>query len=1122
MEFLVTVEGVGDRSVEARPSAVVADLVSALGLESSQSILVRRTGRVLGRSESLAATDLRSGDTIEPVAAGAVDQPRQQERPATLRILSGPEEGRTFDLDHGETTVGRVASNDIVLVDASLSRHHAYIHVDAEGASITDAGSTNGVLVDGKVISGPTRLGADQPVLVGQTWFVVDHHVGEGWPGTGPTVRFQPSPRASRQIRPQIINLPAPPSGSDGVQAVAEDASSNGGGQMASEHFEASLQAVTTRLDGHIDAERLTRLFEAPSVAELSRSIRSQTRLWERAAADPLTLRIGRTELPSSIDVVIPEGGTPEERGRLQEVRERYSVVPDGPATVDLDQLGNLEISGASDSTSATVGELLGQLAALHSPEHLAITAILTGPNERYDWMKWLPHSRLPALAPATSESEASALASGLLDRLALAQPPTKRVVVAVESGALPAADLTDLIERGPAGGVHVVALTESGAEPLPAAARLAIEPGERVANLHLRAGDQRRKVVLERSDGRLLRELARHLSPVVDARSAPGAEAQSGRPAVGGLEARAVGPQLSSFLGTAEHGLIGDVVQSRWQRASETLGAPIGQGPDGPVTIDVEQDTTVSIFAGGFGAPADDVGAAASLLETAVLSMAATYPPEALNFVLIDRTAGPTFRDCAGLPHTVAVVTDTGDAGVRRTLTSLQVEHQRRTAALSKTEDGNGAEPRMRRLGQGMPDLVIVIDELADAIEAVPDFITHLIELSHRGSDVGFRLFAASDRLDRLGPETLAKFTTRITLAGNPLLLRDGVPAVEFSTAVTGGEESAASDTLVVRTLMLGAGEVVGRSGPAGVVVAPMDASSMVDVVRDANDAREDVPELRKPILPPLPGMVDLRKLPKPTDDSQFVVGIVDLPERQRRIVMAFNAARDRSLAVVGPAGSGKSTALRSVAASVGLTQVDADRLPLIYALDFDGGGLAPIAALPHVAIVADDAEKSLTVLADLEHLFNGRRSSFGQVGAGSLAEYRTVQQDDLVRQVFVLIDDFGSFHRSIQGIEEGRWDNLVQQILMTGSEVGIQFVLTAKEQADIQPELLEQIGRWMTLVGTADGGGAPLGRALVSENEVQLAVLDGAADPASESEALARLTDELLARGATPSPAL
>ena len=193
---------------------------------------------------------------------------------------------------------------------------------------------------------------------------------------------------------------------------------------------------------------------------------------------------------------MLPDGGNPEERSQLVEIRERYSVVPDGPATLDLDAIGSIEICGAQDFTAATAGELLGQLAALHSPDHLAITAILAETAGHFDWMKWLPHARRPALAPATDESSASALASGLLDRLSAGRRPGQRVVVAVEDGVLAAADLTDLIERGRQAGVFVLAMTPTGAPPLPAGAQLTIDQGERVATLRV-GSDQRRKVVL-------------------------------------------------------------------------------------------------------------------------------------------------------------------------------------------------------------------------------------------------------------------------------------------------------------------------------------------------------------------------------------------------------------------------------------------------------------------------------------------------------------------------------------------------------------------------------------------------------------------------------------------------
>jgi hypothetical protein len=46
-------------------------------------------------------------------------------------------------------SVGRTANNDVVIVDASLSKFHAYIRTDTHGDfAIQDAGSRNGTFVD--------------------------------------------------------------------------------------------------------------------------------------------------------------------------------------------------------------------------------------------------------------------------------------------------------------------------------------------------------------------------------------------------------------------------------------------------------------------------------------------------------------------------------------------------------------------------------------------------------------------------------------------------------------------------------------------------------------------------------------------------------------------------------------------------------------------------------------------------------------------------------------------------------------------------------------------------------------------------------------------------------------
>jgi Protein of unknown function (DUF3662)/FHA domain len=71
-----------------------------------------------------------------------------------LRIQSGPagQTGREFLLDQPVTTIGRRDDQDIVLDAPSVSRAHARVDIDQEGAVIVDLGSTNGTLVNGRLV----------------------------------------------------------------------------------------------------------------------------------------------------------------------------------------------------------------------------------------------------------------------------------------------------------------------------------------------------------------------------------------------------------------------------------------------------------------------------------------------------------------------------------------------------------------------------------------------------------------------------------------------------------------------------------------------------------------------------------------------------------------------------------------------------------------------------------------------------------------------------------------------------------------------------------------------------------------------------------------------------------
>ena len=66
-------------------------------------------------------------------------------------------------------SIGRESANDIVVSDINASRRHANVYMDQTGAWIVeDAGSTNGLYVNGRRVSSAQLVDADI-VLIGTT-----------------------------------------------------------------------------------------------------------------------------------------------------------------------------------------------------------------------------------------------------------------------------------------------------------------------------------------------------------------------------------------------------------------------------------------------------------------------------------------------------------------------------------------------------------------------------------------------------------------------------------------------------------------------------------------------------------------------------------------------------------------------------------------------------------------------------------------------------------------------------------------------------------------------------------------------------------------------------------------
>lgn len=113
--------------------------------------------------------------SAQPVATPAAPPPRRERRaePRTalrLRIIEpAARRGETHTIDR-EVTVGRGGGCALVLSDDTyVSQLHARLFQQNDEGYVEDLGSTNGTYVNGKQISGVTRLKRGDQVQFGQT-----------------------------------------------------------------------------------------------------------------------------------------------------------------------------------------------------------------------------------------------------------------------------------------------------------------------------------------------------------------------------------------------------------------------------------------------------------------------------------------------------------------------------------------------------------------------------------------------------------------------------------------------------------------------------------------------------------------------------------------------------------------------------------------------------------------------------------------------------------------------------------------------------------------------------------------------------------------------------------------
>ena len=963
--------------------------------------------------------------------------------------------------------------------------------------------------------------------------------------------------------------------------------------------FEESLEGTRRRLDEAIAEERRVRNEELPGSARLvDDALRLGPLLWsERAeSARFLTVSAGLGQDDARTKLTLPPRGDALEDcwEKLIELRERYRSVDGVPVPLELRESGAIGVAGVTEVALGVARSLVFQAAARHSPTEVAIAAII-GPGTRaqWEWLKWIPHtssshSPISGAHLADSRGAASVLLNQLEELIharldgepkarggisegqqtEIPAPVVPAVLVVFDHAAqADRARLTRIVERGPDAGVHVVWCAPRP-EQLPSACRSFIVADEAGygSTGHVRRGTTITPVTLDLLDAAAAEQLARHLAPVIDA-GVPDADDSDlpisvALPAVAGLD-------LLDDPGS---------VVERWRQNNSitprdgsppaprkkegNLRAVFGRTGDAAFSLDLRSDGPHALVGGTTGSGKSE------FLQSWVLGMAAAHSPDRLTFLFVDYKGGAAFADCVDLPHTVGLVTDLSPHLVRRALTSLRAELKHREHLLNHFGAKDLVTLEKRGEPACPPSLIIVVDEFAALVQEVPEFVDGVVDVAQRGRSLGLHLVLATQRpagviRDNLRANTNLRIALRMADAeDSDDILGDKMAAffdpsipgrgaaktgpgriTTFQTGYAGGHTTDEIPPPHIEIAELDFGghaewEVPQTEVAAPVAPGPTDISRIVTTI-SAAAVVAGVPAPRRPWLDELAPAYRLEKLPNPRTDQKLLLGVLDAPDAQAQPTAFYEPDSDGNLAIFGTGGSGKSTALRTIAVAAAASARHGGPTH-VYGLDFGSRGLSMLEGLAHVGAIipGDDEERVVRLLRMLRDIVDERALRYAKVNAGSIGEYRSLASAPDEARILLLVDGIGTFKEQYEfgPVNLSAWFTAFAQVAADGRAVGVHIVMAADRPNALPNSVASTVQRRIVLRMANEeeylmlgvdrdvlDASSPAGRGILDRNEVQLAVLGGSSNVALQARAMARLkTSQETAGGIRPAPVL
>ncbi|MBB3039642.1 type VII secretion protein EccCa [Hoyosella altamirensis] len=787
------------------------------------------------------------------------------------------------------------------------------------------------------------------------------------------------------------------------------------------------------------------------------------------------------------------------------------------------------------EDSAALVRAALCQLATFHGPDDLLVVIVAgTEQTPRWEWVKWLPHARHPSESDSAGQlrlfvntlHEAGELIAPLIAdrprfmRNAPVSAGNPHIVLIIDGGTV---DGDESLLAGD--GIDGVTLIDIGGSCTDLSARKGIVLVSRGGQIG--ADGPSGTEMFAAADGVSATAAKAFAMTIAKYRLASPGSAPLGTDSDGVLF-----PDWPTMIGAGDIACFNAEKMWRPRTGRDRLRVPVGFREDGTsVEIDLKESAE-----GGMGPHGLCVGATGSgkseFLRTLVLGLIATHSPDSLNLVLVDFKGGATFLGLEGAPHVAAIITNLADelTMVDRMRDALEGEMNRRQQLLRAAGNyANVGEYERARAGgarlEPLPALFIVVDEFSELLSQKPDFADLFVAIGRLGRSLHMHLLLASQRLEegrlrgleshlsyRVGLKTFSAQESRAVLGvpdayhlppvpGSGYLKIDAAEPVRFSASYVSGKyvppplvsqasvRTLSSDLrvrpfLVQRVALSDDGES-SRAAPQAEASSVQEPALMEQTVLELVLAgvRGYGPQAHEVWLPPLDKSPTIGQLVPPVNrifagkpsrvrtPLRVPLGLIDRPYDQRREPLTIDlSAAQGNMAIVGGPQAGKSTAVSALIMALSATHTP--REVQFYCLDFGGGSLGGVSALPHVGSVASrlEPDRVRRTISEITAITRQREQEFKEYGISSMAAYRRLRAqahegDSEERagmpgcgpygDVFLIVDGWATVRQEFESLEQP-----ITALAAQGLSFGVHVVLTASRWSDFRVGLKDQLG--------------------------------------------------------------